>query len=82
MISDALGAVNCCFLACETGAGALPQFTTDKPRIPRYDAGQQKEWAAYLASIRQEHKRKRRLMETLDRLESRPILEAGPLATP
>jgi len=56
--------------AYEVAAGHLR-----KVRDAMADMGQQEQWAAYLASIRQEHKRKRRLMETLDRLEKRPILK-------
>jgi uncharacterized Zn finger protein len=33
------------------------------------------EWGQYVAGLREEHRRKRRLLEVLDRLESRPIVE-------
>src|SRR5262249_48597843 len=33
------------------------------------------EWTQYLAKLREENRRKRRLMEVLDRLEGRPIIE-------
>ncbi len=36
-----------------------------------------KEWESYLEKLRQEHFRKRRLMEILDGLESQPIVKAG-----
>src|SRR5262249_4453351 len=33
------------------------------------------EWSAYLAQLREEHRRKRRLLEVLDRLQSRRIVD-------
>ncbi len=39
--------------------------------------GQDDEWRRYLAELRQTHKRKRRLLELLDRLERRSRLGAG-----
>jgi uncharacterized Zn finger protein len=37
--------------------------------------GRSEEWGSYLARLRETERRKRRFMEVLDRLESRPILE-------
>jgi uncharacterized Zn finger protein len=38
-------------------------------------AGKEEEWTHYLAELREKNRRKRKLMEVLDRLEGRPILE-------
>lgn len=45
------------------------------------DLGREDEWTEYLSELRAEHRRKRALLETLDRLSDRPIVgqpEAGP----
>jgi uncharacterized Zn finger protein len=39
--------------------------------------GKEGEWQDYLAELRQTHARKRRLLETLDRLSGRPIIETS-----
>jgi uncharacterized Zn finger protein len=57
--------------AYETAAGHLR-----KMRAVMLKNGKTKEWESYLASIRRDQKRKPRLMETLDRLDQRPILDA------
>jgi len=37
--------------------------------------GRRDEWESYLAGLRAEHRRKRALLETLERLAERPIID-------
>lgn len=46
-----------------------------KLRALLHRTGRAEEWGRYLARLRETERRKRRLMEVLDRLESRPIVE-------
>jgi len=49
-----------------------------KKLLPIYEAlGRRIEWDALLVSIREKHRNRPRFMETLDRLEARPIVESS-----
>jgi uncharacterized Zn finger protein len=37
--------------------------------------GREREWDEYLSGLRTEHRRKRALLETLERLSGRPIVD-------
>jgi uncharacterized Zn finger protein len=52
---------------------ALPFLRKLRALLDR--TGRADEWGRYLARLRETERRKRRLMEVLDRLESRPIVE-------
>jgi len=56
--------------AYETAAGYLRNARDLLKKLNREDV-----WKDYLASLRQAHIRKTRLLEILDRLESRPIIK-------
>ena len=46
-----------------------------KARACLHKQGKQDEWDQYLRGLREEHQRKRRLMEVLDGLEQKPIVQ-------
>jgi uncharacterized Zn finger protein len=52
---------------------ALPYLR--KVRALLHRLGRDAEWGQYVAGLREKNRRKRRFMEVLDRLESRPIVE-------
>jgi uncharacterized Zn finger protein len=52
---------------------ALPYLRKAHQLLQRL--GRDAEWTAYLAELRETHRRKRRLMEVLDRIEQRRIVD-------